>query len=213
MTILYDVGVVANIAHRHERFKKFLQPLLERLKMLGHTYQAFGDTFWQHTGLDYSGPLVGDIKKIADVYSSSLVCPNIHTESQIFHEAFLNERSFMISLCGGLQVSDNILAKKYLHNSCFVYPNNTDFINGVIDQINNPTLREKNTVDSVSHIAENHTYFNRLSLIFDVLTMRDSKLVSDKEGKRLSQKHCWEIETMLMAAERGISYGENIIQT
>lgn len=206
-----DVAMVANFAHRHRVMKFLIEPLFKRLSLLGHSYQAFGDEMWQLAGLNYNGPLLDDTSKLAHVYGTAGVCPNVHTEKQVSSQACINERSFMIPLCGGIQVSDNPMATKYLGTNCSVATNTTDFIQKVIGLVANDENRSDKIHNASDHVAKNHTYFNRLSFLFSAMGLHQLSEEASSEGQSVAVKHCWELNARLSAAERGVRYESKAI--
>ena len=213
-SILTDVAMVANFGHRQNIMKRLIGPLFKRLDLLGYSYQAFGDNFWQLAGIDHNGPLTGDVNKLACIYATAKVCPNVHTEKQVVSQAYINERSFMITLCGGLQVSDNPLAAEYLVGEyCKIATSTTDFMNKVIDFVEDQSDRFDQIRAGVSHIAHSHTYFNRLSGMFHSLGLMNLRAEVEEKRQRIAKRHCWEIDTRLSAEERGIPYEQEVIKT
>lgn len=206
---LTDVAMIANFSHRQGIMRCLIEPLFKRLDLLGHSYQAFGDNIWQLAGLNYNGPLVGDISKLSHIYATAKVCPNVHTEKQISIQACLNERSFMIPLCGGVQVVDNPLASKYLESHCAVATSTTDFMNKVIGLVENQHQRFVTIKESVAHVAYKHTYFNRLIKLFLELELTGLAYETESKGKKAAIRHCWELDARLSAEERNVPYGEN----
>lgn len=210
-SIITDVAMVANFNHRLNIMKQLIEPLFKRIDLLGYSYQAFGDEVWQLAGLDYNGPLIDDKNKLAIIYASAKVCLNVHTENQVKLQAFLNERSFMIPLCGGLQVSDNPLVTKYLRSHCLVATSTTDFMNKVIESIEDQSSRTARIKDGVEHVAKNHTYFNRLAEIFQIAGFQEYTEEVGQKGSRAATRHCWEIDARISAEERGIPYENKVI--
>ncbi len=210
---LVDVAMVANFSHRQGIMKQLIEPLFKRLDLLGYSYQAFGDNIWQLAGLNYNGPLVGDISKLAHIYGTARVCPNVHTEKQIITQACLNERSFMIPLCGGIQVSDNPLTAKYLGVHCATSVNTTDFMNKVITLAGDQSQHFDLIRDNTEYVAHKHTYFNRLVDLFRVIGFLEFSDKTEAEGKRAAVRHCWELDARLSAEERGIPYEQKVIGT
>ncbi len=211
-SVLTDVAMVANFDHRQEIMKHLIEPLFKRIDMLGYSYQAFGDKIWQLAGLTHNGPLECDASKLAHIYATAKVCPNVHTSAQVVLQASVNERSFMIPLCGGVQVSDNPMISKYLESHCEVATSTTDFMNRVIGLIENQPNRFEKIKASVEHVAHNHTYFNRLAELFS--TMGASELVTEVEtkGKRAAVRHCLELNARLSAEKRGVPYEQQAIE-
>lgn len=210
-SLLTDVAMVANFGHRRSIMKKLIEPLFKRIDLLGYSYQAFGDNVWQLAGLQHNGPLVGDVSKLAHVYATAKVCPNVHTEKQVSIQACVNERSFMIPLCGGVQVSDNPIIAKYLGKHCSIARSTTDFINKVIGLVEDQTRRRAHIAASVEHVAHKHTYFNRLVNVFRALDLLKFCDEAEIKGHSAAVRHCWEIDARLSAEERGISYEQQVI--
>jgi len=210
-TILTDVAMVANFVHRQGIMRQLIEPLFKRLDLLGHSYQAFGDDIWARAGLNYNGPLDDDQNRLAHVYATARVCPNVHTEQQVGLQACVNERSFMIPLCGGVQVSDNPLISRYLGSHCAVSTSVTDFMNKVIGLVEDQPQRFEKIRASVEHVANNHTYFNRLVDLFQVAGLHDLATDMIEQGQRAAVRHCWEIDARLSAEERGVPYEQKAI--
>ncbi len=206
-----DVAMVANFNHRQGIMKKLIEPLFKRLDLLGYSYQAFGDKIWQLAGLNYNGPLIGDITKLAHVYATAKVCPNVHTERQIGLQACINERSFMIPLCGGIQVSDNPMVAKYLGSHCVIATSTTDFMNKVIGLVEDQSQRFDKIKASVEYVAHRHTYFNRLADLFNAMGLLGLGDEMETNGQRAAIQHCWKMNAMLSAEERSVPYGEQVV--
>jgi spore maturation protein CgeB len=205
-SLMTDVAMVANFTNRQGVMNHLIEPLFNRLSLLGYSYQAFGDDAWQLAGLNYNGPLLGDTNKLAHVYGTAKVCPNVHTERQISLQSHINERSFMIPLCGGTQVSDNPMTTKYLGTDCVVATSITDFIQKVIWLAGSSENRNEMVRNLSEHVANNHTYFNRLSHLFDIMGLHGLSDEVDIKGQAFAVKHGWELNARLSAAERGVSY-------
>lgn len=212
-SILTDVAMVANFGHRQDIMRFLIEPLFKRLDLLGYSYQVFGDQIWQLAGLNYNGPLVGDITKLAHVYATAKVSLNIHTEQQVKLQAFVNERSFQILLCGGLQITDNPLTSKYLGDHCLIAISVTDYIQKTINVIENQNERFSKIRANVEYVANNHTYFNRLSNLFGIAKLFAFAYEAESKGQRAAVRHCWEIDARLSAEERGVPYEQKVVGT
>lgn len=212
-SILTDVAMVANFSHRQGTMRHLIEPLFKRLDLLDYSYQAFGDNIWQLASLNYNGPLMGDITKLAHVYATAKVSLNIHTEQQIKLQALVNERSFQILLCGGLMVTDNPLTSKYLGDHCLVATSITDYIKKVIEVIENQGGRFDKIRASIEYVANRHTYFNRLADLFWEMGLLGFVDETKTKGQRAAVQHCWELDARLSAEERGIPYEQKLIGT
>ena len=212
-SILTDVAMVANFNHRQGVMRNLIEPLFKRLDLLGYSYQAFGDNVWHLAGLNYAGPLSGDTARLSHVYATAKVCPNVHTEQQVSSQICLNDRSFMIPLCGGVQVSDNPIAKQYLDQYCDIAISTTDFMNKVFSVVEGESRNFEKIRGGIEHVAHRHTYFNRLANLFDIAGMSDWGHEAKTTGSSVAVRHCWEMDARLSADERGIPYETKVIET
>jgi len=210
-SILTDVAMIANFGHKQDVLKHLISPLFSRIDLLGYSYQAFGDEAWKLSGIAHNGPLIDDGKKMAYVYATAKVCPNVHTITQVKSQVCLNERTFMIPLCGGRQISDTPMALDFLGPHCEIANNITDYMNMVIDAIEDETPRYDRVRSAVEHVAHNHTYFNRLSVLFLRLGLKEFADDAKAEGKSAAIRHCWGMDARLSAEERGVMYEETIV--
>jgi len=206
---LTDVVLVANLRHRLVVMKKLIIPLFKQLDILDYSYQIFGDELWTETGLNYNGPLSTD--KLAQVYATAKVCPNIHTQQQVEEKTSINERLFTIPLCGGYQIVNSPLATTYLGKHITVASRTSDFIVHTINAIENADHRREQIRGAMEHIAHNHTYFNRLFSIFCSLGKSDWADSIKKTGYDLAIKHCWEMRARLSAEERGVPWAKSSV--
>ena len=210
-SILTDVAMVANFNHRQSIMQSLICPLFNRIDLLGYSFQLFGDDAWRLAGITHNGKLIGGISKLAHIYATAKVCPNVHTQSQVSLQAYVNERSFMIPLCGGVQVSDNPMISKYLGSHCVVAGSITDFMNKVIGLIEDQTDRFCNIRAGLEHVSSHHTYFNRLETLFKALGLHEYATEIMDKARRIAIRHCWEIDAKLSAEERGVTYEQEIV--
>lgn len=208
---LTDVAMIANFGHREYVLKHLISPLFDRLNLLGYSYQAFGDEAWKLSGIAHNGPLIDDGKKMAHVYATARVCPNVHTIDQVRSQICVNERTFMIPLCGGRQILDNPMAANHLGPHCEIAQNTTDYMNKVIDAIEDESPRYNKIKSAVKHVAHNHTYFNRLESLFSELGLEKFADEAKVEGRSVAIRHCWGIDARLSAEERGVPYEKTIV--
>ena len=210
-SLVTDVAMVANFSHRQDVLKHLISPLFDRLDLLGYSYQAFGDESWKLAGITHNGPLVDDGNKTAHIYATAKVCPNVHTIDQVKSQICLNERAFMIPLCGGRQISDNPMTADYLGPHCEIAGSTTDYMNMVIDAIEDETPRYDKVRSAVKHVSHNHTYFNRLSALFLGLGLKEFADEAKVEGQSVATRHCWGMDARLSAEERGVTYEKETI--
>lgn len=210
-SILTDVAMIANFSHKQDVLKHLISPLFRRLDLLGYSHQVFGDESWKLAEIVHNGHIVDDGKKIAHVYATAKVCLNVHTTEQVKQQVCLNERTFMIPLCGGRQIVDNPMAIEYLGQHCEIADTVTDYINKVVDAIEDDKPRSDRIKSAVEHVSHNHTYFNRLTALFSELGLEKFAEEANTEGQSAATRHCWEMDARLSAEERGVPYEQATI--
>lgn len=208
-SVFADVAMVANFAHKLDRMEAIIRPLFQHLGILGYNCIAYGDSVWPKFQLPYNGPLY-DGYKLANIYATAKVCPNVHTESQLLNKSYLNERAFTIALCGGIQIVDTDLASKYLGEGCVIADNTTDFIQKTVSIIENPRDYDR-ILNTVKHVAENHTYLTRLADLFSIARLKECADHMVATIARASTRHYWDIEARLGAERRGVVYEKSIV--
>jgi len=209
--ILTDVAMVSNFGEHPDAMQKFIIPLFRQIDLLGYQYQIFGDEGWARAGIRNNGYLPDYINRLATVYATALVCPNVHHIQQVQLGACVNIDTFMIPLCGGIQVVDNPLAKKYLGDHVDIATNTAEYVSKVLTAIKNHDVRNEKIRASAEYVATNHTYFNRLVSLFHAAGLLGLADETETQGKRKAVQHCWEIDSRFSAAERGVEYEQNVI--
>jgi len=204
---MVDMAMIANFANKQGVMKYVIEPLCRRIDLLGYSYAGFGDEIWARAGLSYQGHMLLCGNNFANIYANAAVCPNVHTEQQVKLNALINERSFMISLCGGIQISDNPLTGRYLSDSSEFASSITDYINKVIKSIECQHDRFDRIRVGVKHVANNHTYFNRLRDLFDVAAFTGLCDEIEKFGNRKAFSHCAEMDAKINLETQGATHG------
>jgi hypothetical protein len=197
--------MVGSFAHKQERFDDYLIPLFHRLSFLKTSNNIWGDKAWHDRNIMTNGPLFNGHSQLPNIYAQSHVSLNIHTKTEYEDQTCLNERSFAIQLCGGTQVTDMSIAKRYFDNFVHIGPTTNKFIVAVE---NNLTTQNRcdNILASVQHAANNHTYHCRLANIFQVLGWNEDMNLCQIEADRLATLHVWEFEARLDAERNGVLY-------
>jgi len=151
--------------------------------------------------LEILGKTYGDCS-----YGNALVVPNLHSAELRTAKAYLNEACFMISMYGGIQVTDLDIAKHYLSDYVDIATNSAQLVSVIEQYIDDPVLRLNCIKKTIPWISVCHSYFNRLNAIFEALTMSDYALEAQGAAERLGNKHVWEMTARLNAEERGELY-------
>lgn len=105
------------------------------------------------------------------VYTSSLVCINVHEAYQKKFGGDCNERTFKIPLCGGFQIVDNVSCiSKYLRPGKEVVIGETenDWLEKVRYYIANPNERLAIIEAGRERVLRDHTYHNRAQHMLDL---------------------------------------------
>lgn len=205
------VCMVGSLAHKKERFNDYLIPLSHRLKFLKTTNNIWGDNIWRERGIVTNGLLLNGHSQLPNIYAKALVSINIHTKAEYDDQTCLNERSFAIQLCGGTQVTDMSIAKRYFDDFVCIGSTANKFIVGVENQLATKD-RCDNILASVRHASNNHTYHHRLADIFRIMGWDDDFNLCKKETDRLATLHIWEFEARLDAERNGVLYEPSVQQ-
>ncbi len=191
----YDVCFVDDLPNEYE----YAIPVLDRVEFLKFSTHTYG--------------LSSDQSKFKNIYAKSVLCLNFHTKKQVKIQACINEKSFMIQLCGGIQLTDMPLASRYFGDHITTSKTITEFIHSMENIISGShSHRFDNILRSVENASLNHTYFNRLSQIFDGLFMSNESSDCTREGFRLANFHIWEMEARLDNARKGKKHESFITQ-
>lgn len=199
------VSFVGSLANKENRIGSFIRPILDRLLFLNLGYNVVGDYDFERVGIKSSGDFVHS-KELCNIYTSSIICPNFHTTAQIDTQAYLNERSFSIQLCGGFQITDMRLASEVFSGHIVVADTAAKFVSFMEGFLKEPTKRFDRIKESTDDVVTNHTYFNRLSQIFAGFFMGKETEDCIREGSRLANMRIWDIEPKLQAAQKGKRY-------
>jgi len=201
----FPLSFIGSFKNKRDRMKSHIMPIIHRLEFVGIPYDIIGDDSWSDFYINGRKAFISEQEK-SDYYGNSIVSPNFHSTKQIETQAYLNERSFAIQLCGGLQITDMPLASSVFDNNVFVADTPAKFISLLEDLMSNTNKRFDRIVQSVTNAAYNHTYFNRLHSIFSGLYMNECAEKCDIDGKRLANLHIWSLEPKLKAAKAGEQY-------
>lgn len=203
MAMHHDVTMVMNLAHRQDVIPTHLDPMLHRLRGR-FRFNCHGDSIWSRVGVSVS-PLIDGHKYVASQYGQSAVCPNLHTVPQREHRLSLNDRAYAISLAGGNQVCDNLLAKEVFDGLVECDSTPSGFVQAVERSLLRPSERFAKTMDTVSLVSERHTYFNRLIQFFDAFGMADMVENTRRAIVRVKDRHLEEIGQRIRYAQQGVT--------
>ncbi len=201
----YAFSFVGSLAHKEDRIESFILPVLKRLSFRCFKYNMVGDYNFGKFGIKSNGSFVDD-KDLCDIYASSTICPNFHRTTQIETQGYLNERSFALQLCGGLQITDMKLANEVFSGNVLVAETASGFVGYMEDFLDERVNKFDKLMESITDAAENHTYFNRLRQIFGELLMDEDVESCIREGSRISNLHIWDLEPKVQAAKKGERY-------
>jgi len=208
---IHHLCMVGSLIYKKERFDDYLMPLFHRLNFLQTNNQIWGNGLWREHGITTNGLLFNGRSQLPNIYAKSLVAINVHTKTEYEDQACLNERSFAIQLCGGVQVTDMPIAKRYFEDCVHIGETANKFIFAVENNFN-VDGRYDQILDSVKQAANNHTYHCRLADIFSKLGWKEDADFCGKEADRLATLHIWEFEARLDAERNGVLYESPVKQ-
>jgi hypothetical protein len=193
----HGVSIIANMSHRMDILREWILPLLMRISGRLNTV-IHGDNTWNTIGINGVVPFTGNP---ANIYSRSNVCVNLHTTDQAKEGAVLNGRTFASAICGGLPIINTSLGAKYFGNMIPVVSDVTAFIQFVEAIGSRPEVRLGIIKSLVTHTATQHSYFNRLVDIFNVLGQKSIVDEINRIGLQAATKHLWKVESLLERKE------------
>lgn len=114
------------------------------------------------------------------LYSSAKICVNIHERGEhIKNHVILNERTFKIAACGGFEICDFVPPlRRYFAEDEMVMADekNGDWVKDWFKKIDyylkHDAEREEIGKKGTTRALKDHTYKNRVALIFDLLSKR-----------------------------------------
>lgn len=203
----HDLAMVGNFWHKQDEMVHWLTPLMHRLgKHI--SMNIWGDQLWHRLGLSNVRPLINAFDKFANIFGRASVSANLHSAEDRRGLA-VNDRTFEIPMCGGLQVTDNPLASKYLGSYVVVVPNPTEFIAAIEQAVQNPFLRVSELLNVARCAATEHSYFNRLAVIFRGLRMDGESQAAAIKGYELANTHLRGLEEKVRSTVKGGTDGEH----
>lgn len=164
-----DTIFIGNASHKLQAIKEWIMPILKK-KNLRH--QVYGGG-WQNFGVNVQH-LPPHYDNFNNMYPTSAVCLNLHSNPQREHNVLFNDRSFIIPLCGGFSISDTSLSKRYFGDVIPIATTPKEYKELTLDYIVNVEGRRKIIYESAKITAENHTYFDRLVGIFIAMEWYDA---------------------------------------
>ncbi len=152
----YDFVWIGKVKHRKSAYNEFVAPL----KSLSRNYIEITE----------NRPMSPDSVAAMNPYVHSKVCPNVHTEAQRENRILLNERTFVIPVMGGFEITDNSLARKYFsENEMIVAQSPKDFIEMAGYFMEHPEDRLPFIERCLKRVLSEHTYKKRINTILSLL--------------------------------------------
>lgn len=156
-----DTIFIGNAAHKPQAIKEWIIPILKKQSL---RHQVFGGG-WQNFGVN-AQHLPPHYDNFNNMYPTSAVCLNLHSNPQRDMNVLFNDRSFMIPLCGGFSISDSVLSKRYFGDVVPIATTPREYKELTLDYIVNVEERRKVIYESAKITVDKHTYFDRLIDIF-----------------------------------------------
>jgi len=210
-SIMTDFVLVSDFSRKKTVVNKLLKQLLDRFDILGYECQIFGDNTLDDLGLFNNGFINPSDQRLPSVYASSKVSINVHEEEETSNCICVNDMSFFIPLCGGLQLSDNPMIADHLGPNVVYGRSIKEFIDKALDMVQNQQNRSDKILEASDFVARNHTYFNRIAVLFGSIGLQQESEGIELFGDRSATKHCWSLQTLMEAEERGVLYEKEFI--
>jgi len=164
-----DLIFIGNLAHRKRGNLRLLAHLLSQLDP--RRVEIYGDDLWgEHFGIparpfriDHTWP---------SKFAQAAIAPNLHTHRQKSRMIQVNNRTFDIPLYGGFQITDHPLAAKFFDpTEICIAPSPREFLDQFFEFLHRPDLRESQIKAAQLKLRKEHSYFNRLSSIFEAFEL------------------------------------------
>jgi len=159
-----DTIFIGNASHKPQAIKEWIIPILKKQNL---RHQIFGGG-WQNFGVN-AQHLPPHYDNFNNMYPTSAVCLNLHSDPQRDMNVLFNDRSFIVPLCGGFSISDSSLATRYFENVVPIAKTPKEYKELTLDYIVNVEERSKVIYESAKIVANNHTYSHRLQDIFKLM--------------------------------------------
>ncbi len=159
-----DTIFIGNAAHKPQAIKEWIMPVLKKRDL---RHQVFGGG-WENFGIN-ARHLPPHYDNFNNIYPTSAVCLNLHSNPQREYNVLFNDRSFMIPLCGGFSISDSLLSQRYFGDVVPIARTPKEYKELTLDYIVNAEARCKVIYESAKITALLHTYFHRLRDIFKLM--------------------------------------------
>ncbi len=170
-----------NLPHKRDSFENYLFPLKKQydLRLYGQDWyktdvvkgwiSRFGQYFNLPFMKNFYKPSL-DIKDEFNIYRSSTISLNLHSNHQKKYGGDCNERTFKIPLAGGFEIVDNVkvISQYFKKGKELIICNNVDEWRENVDYyIKNPEKRLEIIEAGRNNVLKYHTYLNRAQLILE----------------------------------------------
>lgn len=177
-----DISFVGNnLPDKRELFQKYLLPLKKKydVRIYGNdwTFSSQIKGYLQKVGQYFNIEPLKHVRKIVlkenderKVYSSSIICPNIHDRHQRRLGSDFNERTFKIIASGGFEICDkvSVLRKYFTEKELVIGENDRDWFDKIDFYLRNPEKRLPIIEAGKKKVLREHTYHNRVGQFIDL---------------------------------------------
>jgi len=159
-----DLIFIGNAAHKPIAVRDWLLPLIKKRNL---RTLIFGSQ-WEHFGVN-ARHIAPHYDNFNQLYPTTAICLNIHSEPQKEMNVLFNDRSFMLPLCGGFFISDTELSKAYFGDVIPVAKTAKEYKEMHLHYLKYPSERREIVIKTAQCVASQHTYFHRMEMVFDAL--------------------------------------------
>jgi spore maturation protein CgeB len=160
-----DIGFVGGYwPYKGQIIDKYLLPLCHPVGK--YNIKIFGNQPW-HGVNQYCGMLADS--KVANLFKSSAICPNLSEPHAHEYGFDVNERVFKVLCAGGFCISDNVKSlKNIFDNSGVVFADSPEEFRDRVDYyLVHPEEREEISTIGKQTVLNNHTNFHRAATILE----------------------------------------------
>lgn len=186
-----DLIFIGNAAHKPIATRDWLMPLIRKKNL---RTLIFGGG-WNNFGIN-ARHLAPHFDNFNNLYPTSAICLNIHSEAQRNMNVLFNDRSFMLPLCGGFSISDSQLSKRYFGDLIPVANTPREFRDLTLHYLDAPQERHDIVIEAAKVVANKHTYFDRMYDVFKALGLHDDAATQKQLGKQFTDIYLDNLESI-----------------
>jgi len=166
-----DFLFIGKLSHRKRGNLALLDQLLPQLET--GRVQIYGDELWSQRYPAYVQKTDGGFSHEVG-FCRTAISPNLHSHRQKKRMIQVNNRTFDIPLYGGFQLTDHPLSAKFFGPEEICIGSTKElFMEQFFFYLTRPELRKQQIEAARERLCLDHSYFNRLATLFEVLGVNE----------------------------------------